>query len=421
MPDPNNYVIFPSGMPEKATIAANDKMMFSDSESSSIPVWKSFTELLNNLAITLAKNDSSNLTEGNKTSWKAALNIAFETETLFDGTGTDVETISTNGYYATDATTTNIPADNRVGVLLVLNYDSGKKFLTYRTIIDDLPKIYYRIYDGSSWSAWIAVETIDISPYLKIDGSNLSTDSGEKDTWKTWLETFLSDIELGDILLTGLEIAYTPSEKQTWWGLSVKSIKQYLQNLVDKSYNNYVNIQSITGSYSTFEDGMYWNLNLYSDRGLINESQRYIGAAVTYEVATGYWLTERFTGPDVTNTNWNNDNNWETILDSRREEKGKVYTVPNNDTYDLLVGDKTKNVQIKVEYSAERGTEVQVGEIRYIVTNTTVKFYPSKFETITGLTLTKYENGDNIYLRINLSDNINDCKFEYSINRNLKN
>ena len=96
------------------------------------------------------------------------------------------------------------------------------------------------------------------------------------------------------------------------------------------------------------------------------------------------------------------------------ESSPPVLEIPNTDTSDLSIGDKTTLQAAIVNYCASSGSIPIVGEIFYLVIGTTVSFLASKKGSITGVTFTKYEDGDDIYLRI--TNNSGDTLyFEYSL------
>ncbi len=96
------------------------------------------------------------------------------------------------------------------------------------------------------------------------------------------------------------------------------------------------------------------------------------------------------------------------------EEAEEPLEIVDTDSEDILVGDKTQHRIMIVNYGASSGSVPQVGEIHFMNLAGTVSFLPSKKKSITGVTLAKYEDGNNIYLRV--TNNSGDTLwFEYSL------
>jgi len=61
--------------------------------------------------------------------------------------------------------------------------------------------------------------------------------------------------------------------------------------------------------------GSYWQVDSIADRDAISDLKRAVGMVVTYSDTSGDLIMKRYEGPNVTNTEWTDDTNWELVTD----------------------------------------------------------------------------------------------------------
>jgi hypothetical protein len=249
-------VRFPDEMFEKPTIHLSDKILISDFEDSKKTKWWTFTTIYNWILNLFGLKDASNITGTSKTAWQTALSQNSFSDRLLVASNVNVFEIDTNGIYKTDATCSNIPGVNKVGILQVL-IDESKKYLHYETrqdlygtslgtsgytygIVGDVTEIWVNHYSGTTWKAWekitnpeneVGTDTTSIHKATNaeisaltdksalVDGDNFlaenseNTNSKVKVLWssiKSVLKTYFDGIyqasgTYGDMVLSGVQ------------------------------------------------------------------------------------------------------------------------------------------------------------------------------------------------------------------------
>jgi len=99
--------------------------------------------------------------------------------------------------------------------------------------------------------------------------------------------------------------------------------------------------------------------------------------------------------------------------------EGDMLTIADGDTEDLLVGDRMLQRQMIVDYVMSSDSNSQAGTARFIVSKNVAELYANKFKTISGVTLSKYVSGTDLYLRI-VNNSGDTLYFDYTLKQNDK-
>jgi len=150
-------VKFPDDMIGKSVpMNENDKVLISDSQADKVAKWWSLSSIITWLTSLFSKIDGSNITGANLHDFQATLKIALLSNSIKDVPSDDVYSISDNGFYITDAGTTNLPAGaNKVGYVKSIRYPTGNlMYLIYNTWSGGALQYWANFYNGSSWESW---------------------------------------------------------------------------------------------------------------------------------------------------------------------------------------------------------------------------------------------------------------------------
>ncbi len=146
---------FPDDMVGIPTPVDDDKVLISDSEDAKAAKWWNLLSIRTWLTNYFPNLDASNVLTTDLDAWQSQLDIAVLKGSISDATITDIRTIDENGFYATGASSSNLPATNKVGVLKVV-ISGTDKHLYYSTDVLNLLEQWTLVYNGS-WGVWVKV------------------------------------------------------------------------------------------------------------------------------------------------------------------------------------------------------------------------------------------------------------------------
>ena len=152
-----SIIRFPDDMVGIPSLVDDDKVLVSDSEDAKVAKWWNLLSIRTWLAGFFPVLDASNVLTTDLAAWQSQLDIAMLKGSIGDATITDIRTIDENGFFATGASSSNLPATNKVGILNVV-ISGTDKHLVYTTDVLNLLEQWNLVYNGA-WGVWVKVTT----------------------------------------------------------------------------------------------------------------------------------------------------------------------------------------------------------------------------------------------------------------------